>query len=327
MIRRVTGQRGMNSHPADWYQDMNNRRSFLVQSGAVAVATGTAFSNPGSLLADDQPTAKTPWLKKTLKIGMVKHKGSLTEKFQIAKDCGFAGIELNAPGFSIEDAKKAVQETGLPVDGTVGGNHWKVRHTDPDPQVRQQALKSLRDGIAATRAVGGDTMLLVAGHGKDGSPAEVYERAMANIRQALPDAEKHDVKIVIENVWNHFLYDHEGDSNQTADALASFVDAFESPLVGVQFDIGNHWKYGDPADWIRTLGDRILKLDIKGFSRKAGKFTNITEGDIHWASVREGLRDIKFTGWVAAEVGGGDAARLKQVAANMETALHCSKSL
>ncbi len=75
----------------------------------------------------------------------------------------------------------------------------------PDPEVRATALKKLKAGIAETAAVGADTMLLVPAHGKDGSDAEVYERAMAAINDALPDAEKHGVSILIENVWNDFL--------------------------------------------------------------------------------------------------------------------------
>jgi len=97
--------------------------------------------------------------------------------------------------------------------------------------------------------------------------------------------------------------------------------------VGVQYDIGNHWKYGDPAAWIRTLGSRIKKLDIKGFSREDNRFTKITEGDIDWASVKQALRDIKFTGWLAAEVGGGGLERLQEIEKNMEQALQCTETV
>ena len=37
---------------------------------------------------------------------------------------------------------------------------------------------------------------------------------------------------------------------------------------------------------------RIVKLDVKGFSRRTGKFTNIGAGDIVWADVRQALVDI-----------------------------------
>lgn len=305
----------------------SSRRRLLAAGGAAALAVAAAPTWRLRRAAADGPASNDqPWLRKTLKVGMVRVGGTLAEKFQAAKAAGFAGIELNAPGFDVAEANEASKQTGLIIDGTVGADHWSVRHSDPDPAVRGQALKSLRDGIAATAAVGADTLLLVPAHGKDGTPEEVYERASANIRQALPDAERHGVKILIENVWNHFLYDHQGGSDQSADALAAFVDEFDSPWVGVQFDIGNHWKYGDAADWIRTLDHRIKKLDVKGFSRQQDKFTNITEGDIEWASVREALQQIGFTGWVAAEVGGGGPERLAEVAEHMEEALHCSQS-
>lgn len=64
---------------------------------------------------------------------------------------------------------------------------------------------------------------------------------------------------------------------------------------------------------IRALGTRIVKLDIKGFSRKNDKFMDILEDDIPWADVRQALDDINFHGWAAAEVGAGDQERLKKI--------------
>jgi L-ribulose-5-phosphate 3-epimerase len=258
---------------------------------------------------------------------MIRTKGSLAEKFELAKQAGFEGVELNVPGVNVEEARAASKASGLIIDGTVGSYHWRERHTDPNPDVRATALRKLKAGIAETAALGADTMLLVPGHGKDGTDEDVYDRAVSAIKAALPDAEKHGVSILIENVWNDFTYDHEGGSDQTADRLAAFIDEFDSPWVGVQYDIGNHWKYGDPAEWIRTLDKRIKKLDIKGFSRKTGGFTKITEGDIDWPSVEQALRDIKFTGWLAAEVKGGDLERLQEVSQHLDESLHSSKSV
>lgn len=301
------------------------RRRFL-SLGAAGVVGGGIATWDSKLFAEDEKKTQ-PWLRKTVKLGMIRSKGSMVDKFNLAKEAGFEGVEPNVPGVNVAELTAAAKETGLIIDGTVGGYHWGERHTDPDEKVREAALAKLKAGIEETAALGADTMLLVPGHGKDGSDAEVHERAVAAINAALPTAEKHGVAILIENVWNDFLYDHEGGSDQNANRLAKFIDAFDSPLVGVQYDIGNHWKYGDPAEWIKTLGPRIKKLDIKGFSRKDGKFTKITEGDIDWASVKQALRDIGFTGWLAAEVGGGDLARLQEVAAHMDEALGCNESV
>ena len=301
------------------------KRRHLLQLATVAAISGGC----GGLrqLAADEPASGKPWLRKTLKIGMIRMPGSLTDKFQAAKDAGFEGVELSAPAAKVSEAKQAAKATGLIIDGTVGGYHWNIRHTDPDASIRAEAMKNLKQGLATTAALGADTMLLVPGHGKDGTDAEVHARAKAAIDEAIPVAEKHGVAILIENVWNDFCYDHEGDNDQTAERLVEFIDEFDSKWVGVQFDIGNHWKYGDPADWIRTLGPRIKKLDIKGFSRTEDKFTKITEGDIDWPAVKQALRDIEFTGWLAAEVGGGDLERLKEISAHLDEALQCGESI
>jgi L-ribulose-5-phosphate 3-epimerase len=299
------------------------RRVFLQSSGLALSAAGL-LSGAGLLSAQPRmlPGDTTHRLKgrlwKTLKIGMVRVEGTLTQKYQAVKDAGFDGIEMNAPGMDLEETRRAIAESGLPVDGTVNADHWQVRHTDPDAGVRANALKSLQSAIRETHAVGGHSVLLVVGHGKDGTEEDLWRRSIDNIAQAVPLAAQLGIQIVIENVWNHFLYNHEGDHQQTADKFVRYVDELNSPWVGMQFDIGNHWKYGSMGDWIRQLGKRVVKLDIKGFSRAEGKFARISEGDIDYADVRKALLQINFHGWVAAEVEGGDAAELKRIAGEMD---------
>ncbi len=294
-----------------------SRRRFLKSS---AVATGAIAASPllaNRALADVDLNGR---IYKTLKIGMIRVKGSLTDKFKAAKEAGFAGVELNAPGVNVAETRKAIADSGLPVDGSVNSGHWGVRHTDPDPEVRAKALEALKEGLRQTRAVGGHSCLLVVGHGKDGPENEIWPRSIENIAKAVPLAAELGVSIAIENVWNHFCYDHDnvGDRAQGAEKFAKYVDEFNSPWVGMQYDLGNHWKYGPTGDHVRTLGKRIVKLDIKGFSRAKDRFTKIGEGDVDWADVRKALHEINYHGWCAAEVGGGDLNRLKEVSANMD---------
>ncbi|MDG2128689.1 MAG: sugar phosphate isomerase/epimerase [Fuerstiella sp.] len=297
----------------------SSRRSFLQTSTAAALSAGLAVGSAHAAVPAAPDTLKGR-LYKTLKIGMVRVDGSLTDKFKAAKVAGFDGIELNAPGTDVTAARTAIRESGLPVDGTVNSTHWKIRHTDSDPAVRAEALESLKGALRFTHAVGGNTALLVIGRGSDGPEDEIWKRSMENISKAVPLAAELGVHIAIENVWNQFLYDHAGDSNQTADKFVKYVDEINSPWVGMQFDIGNHWKYGSMGDWIRQLGKRIVKLDLKGFSRAESKFTKIGEGDLDWADVRKALLEINYTGWAAAEVVGGGPDRLKEVSDNMDQA-------
>lgn len=294
-----------------------SRRQFLHKA---AVLTATTWVPVARLAAaPDVPHALAGRLYKTLKIGMIKG-GSLTERFNTAKEAGFKGVEMNFPGESVADTKKAIAESGLPVDGSVCGQHWQIRHTSADPAIRAKALENLKQALRDTHEVGGHSVLLVVGKGEDGPESEIWPRSVENIAKAIPLAAELGVQIVIENVWNQFLYDHDGGSDQTADKFVKYVDEFRSPWVGMQFDIGNHWKYGSMGGWIRQLGHRVLKLDVKGFSRAQNKFTPIGEGDIDYADVRKALHEINFHGWLAAEVAGGDLAYLKNVSAEMDAA-------
>jgi L-ribulose-5-phosphate 3-epimerase len=295
-----------------------SRRHFLAAGSAFAA--GLALRQPA---AADQaiPHALKGRLFKTLKIGMVKEGNGLVEKFAIAREAGFKGVELQAPNYDVDEAREAVAKTGLVIDGNVQAGHWKVRHTSPDPATRAAALDELLEALRRTHAVGGHSVLVVCGKGEDGSHEECWERSIANISQAIPLAAELGVSILIENVWNQFCYDHDGGSDQTADLFVQYIDAFNSPWVAMHFDIGNHWKYGSMGDWIRQLGTRrIYKLDIKGFSRAEGKFTPIGEGDIDYADVRKALHEINYHGWLAAEVAGGDLEYLKGVSTQMDDA-------
>ena len=166
-----------------------NRRAFVKTSAAItgsvaasSVIGSSAFADPKS---DDDISLKGR-IYKTLKINMIQSKGSLTEKFKAAKKAGFVGVEMNSPGMSVDETRKAIGESGLPVDGTVCSTHWAVRHTSPDAKIREQALKDLQTSIRDTHAVGGNTALLVIGSGKDGPEKEIWPRAIENISKALP---------------------------------------------------------------------------------------------------------------------------------------------
>ena len=165
-------------------------------------------------------------------------------------------------------------------------------------------------------------MLLVpAVVNKQVSYDEAWERSTAEVRTVLPRAEELDVKIAIENVWNGFLL--------SPLEAARYVDQFEGDRVGWYFDVGNVVNYGFPEQWVRILGSRILKLDVKEYSRKRrdeeglwkGFGVEIGEGDCDWPAVRAALREVGYSGWATAEVGGGGEERLADIKARMDAVL------
>jgi hexulose-6-phosphate isomerase len=299
--------------------------------GAASVAgTAALVAGPAAgQAAEPAPVVRPPEGKRILlscKLGMIPRerngqKLTLAERLSLAGEAGLDGVDLDqAAEFTPEQAREAVASSGIFVHNAINHAHWSQRLTSANEEERAQGRANIEHCLRVSHAAGGSGVLIVVGRGSDGPADEIAERCRAEIKKMIPLAASLGQPILIENVWNQMFYDHDAPPEQSADRFVEFVDSFNSPWVGMYYDIGNHWKYGQPGDWIRAFGYRCVKLDVKGFSRAANKFTDIGEGDLPWDQVRKALDDIGFAGWATAEVGGGDVARLTLVRQQMEKA-------
>ncbi|MBK7405206.1 MAG: sugar phosphate isomerase/epimerase [Phycisphaerales bacterium] len=292
-----------------------SRRDFLA-AGAGVLGAAAVLPAFGSLAPPTRPA--TP--RKAVGWGMIQPGSTVLEKFQVAKACGFEGIEIDAPGGPpAEEIAEASKQTGVVIHGVVDSVHWSKTLGDADPQTRAAGVEGLLAAIRDCKAYGGGSVLLVpAVVNENVAYADAYRRSQEEIRKALPLATELGVKISIENVWNNFLL--------SPMEAARYIDEFESPAIGWHFDIGNIVNYGWPEQWIRTLDHRINRLHVKEYSRKKrndeglwkGFDVQIGDGDCGWPRVMQALRDIGFAGWATAEVGGGDEARLREISDRMD---------
>jgi hexulose-6-phosphate isomerase len=306
-----------------------NRRNFLTVSSAAAA--GLAALTPLIAAGQDKPAKqdgdltlindvgdKKLRLRKALKLSMITLKGTLVEKFKLAKKAGFEGIDVDMDQ-PVDDVKKAMSESGLVVHGMVDYIHWKEPLSSPDATVRAKGVEVLNKCLRETKIYGGSTVLLVpAVVNKEISYEAAYDRSQAEVRKCIPLANELGIKILFENVWNNFLL--------SPIEMKRYIDEFNSPIVGSYFDIGNIVNFGWPEHWIRTLGPRIGKIDVKEFSRKianekgrgSGFKAEIGEGDCDWPDVITALKEIHYSGWATAEVSGGELERLTEIAERMD---------
>ena len=314
-------------------QEAISRRNFIAGAGTGVAAlslgnfTGTAAEAKGGTTSFISP----PEGKRILlscKLGMIakevdKKKLSLVERLKMAAEAGFDGVDFDEAGnFSAEEARAAVQESRVFVHNAINHAHWNQRLTSEKEEERNKGRENVAHCLRVSHAAGGSGVLLVVGRGDDGAEAAAEERARVEIKKLLPLAASLGQMILIENVWNKMMYDHDKGPEQSADRFIKFVDSFKSPWVAMYYDIGNHWKYGQPGEWIRAFAHRCVKLDVKGFSRAKNKFVDITseDDDLPWGEVQKALKEIGFTGWATAEVGGGDVKRLTLVREQMQKA-------
>lgn len=289
-----------------------DRRSFLHST----LATTTALAAGVVTAAENKPK-----LKMAVKYGMIRTKGSIAEKFELIKALGFQGVEVDSPSnIDKDEAVKARDKTGIVIHGVIDSVHWRDTLSHPDAKVRAKGLAALKGALDDAKIYGADTVLLVPGVvNKDVSYEQCWQRSSAEVRKAIPTAEKNHVKIAIEVVWNNFLTKPE--------QLIEYVDQFKTPSVGAYFDCSNMIKYGvKSGDWVRKLGKRLLKFDFKGFSltkfkNKKNPWVPIGEGDEDWPDVLKALAEIGYNGWATAEVAGGGRKRLQEIAERMKRVL------
>lgn len=296
-----------------------NRRTFLQSSAVLAALAPLGLAaaetekkkrstrpEAASGPVEFKPSRTTPRPnKKGLMFSTFPRRGteslSLKEKFQMVKDAGFHGVEVNGsmPQAEVLAARDAA---GLEIPSVLCSSHWTHPLSDPNPATREVSVKNLELALRNGKAYGAKSVLLVpAVVKKDVSYPEALQRSVEEIKKVVPLAEELGVAIAIENVWNQFLL--------SPLEAAQFCDSFKSPMVRWHFDVGNVVDTGWPEHWARVLAQRIVTVHIKEFSRKRrneegrnkGFDVELFQGDSDWPAVMKAFDEIKYAGYLITE--------------------------
>jgi len=287
-------------------------------------ATGTAAAMGGALLGTEvgrnaranscspPPAPAAGSLKKAACIGVLPKELSVLEKFKLARNVGFEGIEPNTirKPEEAQEYKEASQATGVKIHSIMNSDHWNYPLSDSDPEVVKKCIDGIKTSLQNAHDLGAETVLLVpAVVTPDVRYIEAYRRSQKYVNELIPLAQELKVIIAIENVGNRFLL--------SPLEFVRYIDEFNSPWVRAYFDVGNVVSNGFPQDWIRTIDKRLVKVHIKRFEPGAEhpKFDpkdRRTQG-IDWPDVRRALREIGYDGWVSVEVRPGDESYLREL--------------
>jgi len=193
-----------------------NRRQFarntIMASAVISASSVPGFSN---IMA---PASRS--LKKGIMWDCIGVGKTIAEKFEAAKLAGFDGVEPMSH-LDRTEVLKARDKTGLIIPSVCSAMHWKLLLSDPDPKVREEGVAALKVSLEDAKAYGADTILLVPGRVSETvSYDDCWKRSVEEIKKVIPLAEKLNVKIAVENVWNNFLL--------SPMEAVSYVDQFQS---------------------------------------------------------------------------------------------------
>jgi len=254
-------------------------------------------------------------MKKSISVWSFPGEWDLERKLAVAREAGFAGFEIDltesgpvalaSSAAELAAVRRKVEAAGLQISGLATGLYWGANGASADEATRVRAGEIVRAQIRSAVALGVDAILVIPGSvGVDFIPgAEIvpYETALRRahefVASAVPDAERAGVTLCIENVWNKLLV--------SPLEMRAFIDGLNSRAVASYFDVGNALLTGYPEHWIATLGPRIRRVHFKDFRRAVGTidgFCDLLSGDVDWPGVMQALREIRYDGWIAAEM-------------------------
>lgn len=247
-------------------------------------------------------------MKKGINVWSFKKEMKLEDCMILSKKAGFDGIELSlaeegeislkSKESELMNLKTLAENIGIEIPSLASGLYWKYSFTEPNPEIRKKAFEIAIKQIEFAKLLGADTVLIVPGLVKeDVSYDDAFERALEIFDELKKYAEKLQIHIGLENVWNRFLL--------SPLEFRDFIDKINNPFVGAYFDVGNVVYTGYPEQWIKILGKRIKKVHFKDFRRSVGNingFVDLLNGDVNFPAVIEALESIGYTDYVIAEM-------------------------
>lgn len=286
---------------------MTQRRDFLKMS-ALGAASAALPKLPAFALAPGNGP-----LKKAVLVSMLPKQMSYLDRFKLAVNCGFEGIEAQTvtDPKEADEIKEASTKAGIRIHSVMNMGHWEWPLSSPNPEDVKKSLERMEISLRNAKLWGADTVLLVPAVVRpDTTIPQAWQRSQPQVKKLLPLAKELGVAIGIEPVWNKFLL--------TPYDTAKYVDEFKSPWVRAYFDVGNIVMYGFPQEWIRALGKRIVKFHLKDFKYDTRQWVPLREGSIDWKEVRKAIGEIGYNGYLTVELNGGDEAYLKEVSRRVD---------
>ena len=231
---------------------------------------------------------------------------SYQETLQKAKDAGYEAFELSfkddrdtsfdsMTDEKIADMVKMAEDMEIELCAAVGSGDPRPDIMTCDEATRRQSVDDVKRILEVVKKFGIDTWLMVPGRVSEECH---YDDAYYNAREALldlaPFATDIGVRIAVEYVWNRFLL--------SPMEFKRFLGEIGSAYVGLYFDTGNMVIQSYPEQWVKIVGDGIMKVHVKDFKREGYEWKPLLEGDVNFPAVMEELRAIGYDDAIISEV-------------------------
>ncbi|HAL62404.1 MAG TPA: sugar phosphate isomerase/epimerase [Chloroflexi bacterium] len=235
----------------------------------------------------------------------------LRKTFERLKRYGYDGVELMGEPrlYRVAEIRGLCREFGLQVLSIAGMYPWPTEERDlanPDPEVRERAVKYLRECVDFALDVGAPLIIVVPSAVAKTSPVGRFESeeewvaaaerewnyALESVSTAAAYAEQEGVLLAVEpiNRYETFLINN-------VDQGLRFVSEVGSRAVKLHLDTFHmNIEERDPAEAIHKAGELLVNVHIADSNRQA-----VGYGHTDFEAIMRALKDIDYQGALALE--------------------------
>lgn len=230
---------------------------------------------------------------------------------------GYAGLELMAdvphawPAYLLPEQKAAIREAlqshCLAISNVNAfmmhavddprQKYWHPSWIEPDAHYRQIRINHTKKALTLAKELGATCITTEPGGPLEGrSYKECLTLFIEMLKPVVEHAEKEGVQLLVEPEPDLLI--------ETADQYLEFASRIQSPMLGLNFDIGHFYCVKDePAPTVHKLKEHIRHVHLEDIAATRVHHHLIPgEGVIDFRSTLQALKDVGYDGWVTIEL-------------------------
>jgi sugar phosphate isomerase/epimerase len=242
---------------------------------------------------------------------------SFAETCRRLAELGYCGIEIMAdvphawPAYLLPEHKQAIRDSLAKHSLSISNinafmmhavndhrqKYWHPSWIEPDVHYRQVRIDHTKRALTLASEIGAPNVTTEPGGPLEGrSWSECLKLFVEMLKPVVEHAEKVGVPLLVEPEPDLLI--------ETADQYFEFARHFNTPYLGLNFDIGHSYCVkDDPAATIRRFGNLIKHVHLEDIAATRVHHHLIPgEGMIDFASTLQALREIQYDGWVTIEL-------------------------
>jgi len=229
----------------------------------------------------------------------------LNKFFKESADAGYDVVELclrrdgeltpQTSTDKLKEIRKSAKECGLTIDSMCHSHCTGNLLASGDAQ--EKGIEETKLGLNISAELGAYcTLHTLGGFNADLYYDDAYKNGVKSLKAIAPTAEKLNVELAFEFVWNGFLFSPLETRN--------FLSEVGSKAVGFYFDPGNMAVFQFPQHWVRILGSYIKMVHMKDWKGNAlnGTWPALLEGNVNFPAVMKELKACGYNRALISEV-------------------------